>query len=142
MTLVPFLAKDILAAHGADPFAKAAFISSGVADEFLGAVTAFRQAGEPGLTDTNHLTLCMSLASLAICAGEPQLHAKLHGAAMALDYCLDHSLDNVKELGTTSGAHAAELCARLFGRMEAGSGVSFRSSHVDDLCAATCLRRS
>ena len=135
------LAKDVMALHGADPSAKVAFISSGLLDEFLSAVTTFRKAGEPGLTDTDHFVLTYAIASLTLCVGEPEVDAKLYDAAPALEYCLDHSFDVIQELGATSGAYSSELCAKLFGRLEVGSGFSFKQEHVDDLCAATLVAR-
>ena len=139
---MPFAAKDILQTLGADiTSGKAAFISSGLVDECLGVVTAYKEAGEAGLADTDHNTLTMSLQALTICAGEPEVDAKLHGAAAALEYCLDHSLDCAHEIGASSGAYGAELCAALFGRMEAGSGFNFKQAHVDELCAQLACQR-
>lgn len=138
------MAKDIWQLLGASiaTSGKAAFISSGLVDECLGVVTAYKEAGVAGLTDTDHMALTLSLSALAMCTGEPKVDAKLHGAAAALEYCLDHSLDSLHEAGSTSGAYAAELCAKLFGRMEADSGFRFKQAHVDTMCEAPCLRRA
>ena len=70
-----------------------------------------------GLRDTNHTVLTLSLTCLSQCASQPECAAKLRGVVSELAYCLDHSLDYIAEIGSTSGAYAAELCAQLFGRV-------------------------
>ena len=70
-----------------------AFMSSGLCDEFLGAVSAFARAGAAGLTDTINCGLTMVLSSLTICCHNPGCRAKLQALSSELSYCLDHSLD-------------------------------------------------
>ena len=91
----------------------------------------FAAAGLEGLRDTNHSTLALALCLLTACSTQPGCEAKIRGAATAIAFCLENSLDYMEELGGTTGAFAARLCCSIFGRDEGGSEFSFTQHHID-----------
>jgi hypothetical protein len=110
-----------------------ASVRSGLFDFCLDSIVAFATAGVEGLQDTDHSMLQVSLSFLPKTAGQPGCEAKIRGAASALAFSLEHSLDCVEELGWTTGAMAARVCCSVFGRDEGGSEFTFTAQHVSVL---------
>ena len=110
-----------------------AFVASSLFDICVEAVVAFAAAGREGLRDTNHTVLLLCLGYLAKCGTQPGCEAKIRGAATALVFCLENSLDFVEDVGNTTGSFAAKVCCSAFGRDEGGSEFSFTQQHVDSL---------
>jgi hypothetical protein len=111
----------------------AAFVASGLFDISVEAVEAFAAAGVEGLRDADHGVVITALGFLAKCGDEPGCEAKIRGAAGALAFCLENSLDAIEDMGMTSGSVAASLCCSVFGRDEGGSEFTFQQQHVDTL---------
>ena len=109
----------------------AAIVASGLFDICVEATEAFAAAGAEGLRDANHSAVLYALGFLAKCGRQPGCEAKVRGAAGAVAFCLENSLDVIEELGYTTGAMAAKLCCGTFGRDEGGSELSFTQQHVD-----------
>jgi len=107
-----------------------ACVRSGLFDFCLDSIVAFAAAGVEGLQDTDHGVLQVSLAFLPKIAGQPGCEAKIRGAASALAFSLEHSLDFMEELGWTTGAAAARVCCSVFGRDEGGSEFTFTAQHI------------
>ena len=108
-----------------------ACVRSGLFDFYLDVVVAFAAAGVEGLQDTDHSMLLMSLVYMPRIAGQPGCEAKIRGAASALAFSLEHSLDTLEELGYTTGAVAARVCCSVFGRDEGGSEFTFTAQHIE-----------
>ena len=89
-----------------------AFVASGLFDECISAVAAVAAAGVEGLHDTNHSALLSSLCALRNCRGQPGCEAKIRRLAPALAFCLEHDLDQMEQLGATTGSYAAQICTR------------------------------
>ena len=89
-----------------------AVVASGLFDECASAVAAVAAAGEEGLHDTNRTALLWSLGALRICRSQPGCEAKIRRLAPALDFCLEHDLDVIEQLGITTGSFAAQICTR------------------------------
>ena len=109
----------------------AACIASGLFDNCAEFVVAFAAAGLEGLHDTDHSPLTVALALLATCRTHPGCESKIRGAATALGFCLENSLDFMEELGATTGTAAARVCCSVFGRDEGGSEFAFTRHHID-----------
>ena len=109
----------------------AACVASGLFDICIEGVVAFAAAGVEGLRDTNHSVVLFLLGWLAKMGSQPGCGVKIRGAATALAFCLENSLDFMEELGFTSGAYAARVCCSVFGRDEGGSEFAFTQQHVD-----------
>jgi hypothetical protein len=108
-----------------------ACVASGVFDSCVEMVAAVAAAGVDGLDDTNHAVLIMALSFLPRCRTHPGCEAKIRGAAGALAFCLEHSLDQLVELGYTTGAIAARAICSVFSRDEGGSAFSFTPQHIE-----------
>jgi hypothetical protein len=89
-----------------------AMVASGLFDECANAVAVVAAAGVEGLHDTDHQALCMSLAMLRYCRSQPGCEAKIRQLAPALAFCLEHDLDSMEQLGSTSARFAAQICTR------------------------------
>ena len=109
----------------------AACLASGLFDIMVEIVVAFADAGLDGLRDTNNSMLTLALGLLAKCGAQPGCEAKIRGAATALGFCLENSLDCMEEMGLTTGAYAARVCCSVFGRDEGGSELTFTQQQVD-----------
>jgi len=107
-----------------------ACVRSGLFEFCLDSIVAFAAAGVEGLEDTDHYMLILSLGFLPKTAGQPGCEAKIRGAASALAFSLEHSLDVVEELGWTTGAMAARVCCSVFGRDEGGSEFTFTAQQI------------
>jgi hypothetical protein len=109
----------------------AACVASGLFDICLEAVVAFAAAGVEALGDTDHVAVFCSLAIVGSVRAQPGCEAKIRGAASALAFCLENSLNQIEEMGLTTGSVAAMLCCNVFGRDEGGSEFTFQQQHVD-----------
>ena len=89
-----------------------AIVASGLFDECASAVAAVAAAGVEGLHDTDHQALGMSLTLLRYCRSQPGCEAKLRQLAPALAFCLEHDLDCMEQLGSTTARFAAQICTR------------------------------
>ena len=107
-----------------------ACVRSGLFDFCLDSVIAFAAARVEGLEDTNHTVLNVCLGFVARTAGQPGCEAKIRGAASALAFSLEHSLDYLEEIGLTTGAMSARVCCRVFGRDEGGSEFTITAQHI------------
>eukprot|EP01043_Picozoa_sp_COSAG02_P018644 COSAG02_NODE_875_length_16279_cov_199.143078_14_plen_79_part_00 len=66
-----------------------------------------------GLGDVNHLALFFVLVVLRTCRQQPGAEARIRSLAPALEWCLEHDLDNIEQLGATTGSYAAQICESL-----------------------------
>ena len=119
--------------EAARPDLDACVATGGVFDICIEVVTAFASAGVAGLRDTNRGTITTALMLLSICHMQPGCEAKLRGAAKALTFAMQHSLEFIEAFGYTSGACAAKVCCCVFGRDEQGSEFTFTQEHIDVL---------
>jgi hypothetical protein len=87
-----------------------AIVASGLFDECVSAVAAVAAAGVEGLHDTNRMALLGSLIVLRNCRSQPGCEAKIRQLASALAFCLEHDLDCMEQLGSTTGSYAAQIC--------------------------------
>lgn len=118
-------------------------VSSGVFDICLEMIVAVASTGVDGLQDTDHCALFFALSVLQRCSSRPECEAKIRsGAATALRFCLEHSLEAAEEIGMTTGSVAAIACCDVFGRDEGGSEFTFTPLHIKMLTEAwsQCVR--
>jgi hypothetical protein len=125
----PYHVTRALAGQKARPDLEAA-VSTGLFDFCVEMVVAFASSGVDGLQDTNHAVLLMALSWLSKCSSVAGCEATIRGAATALAFCLENSLDFTEELGMTTGAYAAKVCCSVFGRDEGGSTFTFTPLHI------------
>ena len=126
---VAFFAMSAFAGQATRPDI-AACVASGVFDICVECVVAFAAAGVDGLCDTDYATT-LFLGLINVCRNHAGCEAKIRGAADALTFCLDNSLNFMEDVGCTSGAFAAMLCCSVFGRDEGGSEFTFTQANVD-----------
>jgi|EP01046_Picozoa_sp_COSAG06_P039352 hypothetical protein len=88
----------------------AACVKSGLFDSCLEAIRAVAAAGVDGLQDTHHGALYYALTMVRICRAQPGCEGRIRSAADALGFCLMNDLDQIAELGVTTGAMAAQIC--------------------------------
>jgi hypothetical protein len=108
-----------------------ACVSCGLFDFCVEMIVAVASAGVDGLQDTDHGALFKALGWLARCSSLAGCEAKIRGAATALAFCLEHSLDFAEEFGMTTGSYAAKVCCSVFGRDEGGSDFTFTPLHIE-----------
>ena len=87
-----------------------AIASSGLFEECASGVASFAVAGVDGLGDVNHGALLNTLCVLRNCRHQPGTEARIRSLAPALQWCLEHDLDWMEQLGMTTGSHAAQIC--------------------------------
>ena len=107
--LGPYFMTRLFAGQAARPDL-AAIVASGLFDMCVETVRAFAAAGVAGLEDTNHGVVWAALGFLSKCRFEPGCEGKIRGAAVALAFCLENSLDFVEEAGQTTGTYSVEQC--------------------------------
>jgi hypothetical protein len=88
----------------------AACVASGLFDSCLEAIRAVAAAGVDGLQDTHHGALYYALTMVRICRAQPGCEDRIRSAADALGFCLMNDLDQIADLGVTTGAMAAQIC--------------------------------
>ena len=109
-----------------------ACITLGVFDMCTEAIVAVASAGADGLHDVCHSATYCVLTILLKCSAQPECEAKIRSAAAALAFYLEHDLDMMQQVGTTTGAVAARLCCNVFGRDE-HSEFTFTPQHIEML---------
>ena len=87
-----------------------AVVSSGLFKECASGVASFAVAGVDGLGDVNHGAVCTTLTVLRNCRQQPGAEARIRSLAPALQWCLEHDLDWIEQLGMTTGSYAAQIC--------------------------------
>ena len=90
-----------------------AIVASGLFEECANGVASFAAAGVDGLGDVNHATLVHALIVLRSCRQQPGAEARIRSLAPALEWCLEHDLDYMEQLGITTGSYAAQICESL-----------------------------
>ena len=90
-----------------------AIVASGFFEECANGVASFAAAGVDGLGDVNHAGLLCALAVLRSCRQQPGAEARIRSLAPALEWCLEHDLDWMEQLGMTTGSYAAQICESL-----------------------------
>ena len=90
-----------------------AIVASGLFEECANGVASFAAAGVDGLGDVNRATLFCALHALRSCRQQPGAEARIRSLAPALEWCLEHDLDHVEQLGMTTGSYAAQICESL-----------------------------
>ena len=90
-----------------------AIVASGLFEECASGVASFAAAGVDGLGDVNHLALFFVLVVLRTCRQQPGAEARIRSLAPALQWCLEHDLDWVEQLGSTTGSYAAQICESM-----------------------------
>ena len=135
-----------------------AMVASGLFEECASGVASFAVAGVDGLGNVQHGALICALSVLQSCRQHPGAEARIRRLAPALKWCLEHDLDWLEQLGTTTGSYAAQICEFLaahcpatvqlpegilnmcvfagcgvFGRDEGDSEFSFTQQQVDVL---------
>jgi hypothetical protein len=117
----------------ADRLDKVQTVASGLFDISIDAVREFEARGVAGVEDTDYFGIYRALDVIKTCMDQPGCEAKVRGVASGLAFCLDHNLESAGDMGLSSGANAAMVCASCFGRDEGESQFSFAQKHVDDL---------
>ncbi len=105
-------------------------VSCGLFDFCVELVVAFASAGVEGLQDTAHPVVFFAICLVHKCRSQVGCEAKIRGVAPSLLFCLEHSLDQMKDIGMTTGSYAARLCCAVFGRDEGGSEFTFTPEHI------------
>ena len=90
-----------------------AMVASGLFEECVNGVASFAAAGVDGLGDVDHGALSYALVILRICRQQPGAEARIRSLAPALEWCLEHDLDWMEQLGMTTGSYAAQICESL-----------------------------
>ena len=90
-----------------------AIVASGLFEECANGVASFAAAGVDGLGDVNHQALFYALVVLRTCRQQPGAEARIRSLAPALEWCLEHDLDYMEQLGATTGSYAAQICESL-----------------------------
>ena len=96
-----------------------AIIASGLFEECASGVASCAAAGADRLVrtsdmyDVNHTCLFFALTVLNNCHQQPGAEARTRSLASALKWCLEHDLDWMQQLGTTTGSYAAQICESL-----------------------------
>ena len=90
-----------------------AIVASGLFEECANGVASFAAAGVDGLGDVNHVALGWALTILRTCRQQPGAEARIRSLAPALEWCLEHDLDWIEQLGYTTGSYAAQICESL-----------------------------
>ena len=118
--------------------AKAAFVAAGLFDFCISIVEAFAEAGGEGTDGVHCYVLYAAIGRLREMWQEPGCIQKIRAIASPLSFCLEpaHDLVLMEQLGLSSGASAAKVCALVFGRDEGGSGFGFTRAQIDSMCAA------
>eukprot|EP01043_Picozoa_sp_COSAG02_P030085 COSAG02_NODE_1904_length_10439_cov_157.636267_7_plen_688_part_00 len=111
------------------------FIEKGVIDVSISALKAYELHGPTKVNEANVLTIWCALellAQLDLTTPEAQsIVQKLAGIPTTLQFVLDHELVHFSELGYTTSATTARVCALAFGKEEEGSMFTFSQSLVD-----------
>ena len=89
----------------------AACVSSGLFDVCLEAVRAFEARGLEGLRTVSSLSIYYSLRIVSACLSYPGCTHKIRAVSSALGFCPENSVEVAAEVGQTSCAIAAGLCA-------------------------------
>jgi hypothetical protein len=118
--------------------AKAAFVAAGLFDFCISIVEAFAEARGEGTDGVSCYVLIAAIGRLKEMWEEPGCIQKIRAIASALSFCLEPAHDFVlsQQLGVSTGASAAKVCALVFGRDEGGSGFDFTQVQIDSMCAA------
>ena len=87
-----------------------AVVASEMFEECANGIAAVAAAGVEGLDDTNHRVLDWMLGILKNCRTQPGCEARIRQLAPALQFCMEHDLDMLQQLGHTTGSSAASLC--------------------------------
>ena len=90
-----------------------AIVASGLFEECASGVACVAAADADELGDVNHGALFAALGILRNCRQHPGAEAKIRSLAPALRWCLEHDLDYMEQLGITTAAYAAQICASL-----------------------------
>ena len=90
-----------------------AIVTSGLFEECANGVASFAAIGVDGLGDVNRTALLLALSVLRTCRQQPGAEARIRSLAPALEWCLEHDLDFLEQLGMTTGSYAAQICESL-----------------------------
>ena len=90
-----------------------AIVASGLFEECANGVASFAAAGVDGLGDVNRIALLNALIVLRTCRQQPGAEVRIRSLAPALEWCLEHDLDVLEQLGMTTGSYAAQICESL-----------------------------
>ena len=101
-----------------------ALVASGLFDECANAVAAVAAAGVEHLHDTDHNALGFSLVMLRYCRSQPGCEAKIRQLAPALAFCLEHDLDCMEQIGSTTARFAAQICTRYYPKLAIASATA------------------
>ena len=86
-----------------------AIVSSGLFEECASGVASFAGWTWMGW-GTSTMELYCALSVLRNCRQQPGAEARIRSLAPALKWCLEHDLDYMEQLGTTTGSYAAQIC--------------------------------
>ena len=90
-----------------------AIVASGLFEECASGVASLTAAGVDGAGDVDHYALLSALSILRNCRQQPGAEARIRSLAPALEWCLEHDLDWMEQLGFTTGSYAAQICESL-----------------------------
>eukprot|EP01046_Picozoa_sp_COSAG06_P077601 COSAG06_NODE_25347_length_639_cov_0.953704_2_plen_126_part_00 len=91
----------------------AACVTSGLFDMCLELVRAFEAGGVEGLQTVSSFSIYLALSAVAKCLTYPGCSRKVREVASALAFCLENNVDAAEEVGQTTSAVAALICASL-----------------------------
>lgn len=116
---------------------KEAFVSTGLFDEFIAALSAVEQRGAELLRQDTDLMIMTHavLKALRLFADDPVCERKIRSVAAGLRLCLEVDATFLAEFGISTGSGSALICARVFGRDEEHSDLGFTQPHVDNMLA-------
>ena len=72
-----------------------------------------RSLGLEWMAATSTVQLCLRADVLRTCRQQPGAEARIRSLAPALEWCLEHDLDHIEQLGYTTGSYAAQICESL-----------------------------
>ena len=70
---------------------------------------------------------------------QPDCRAKVRGIASSLAFVLANDLMVIEDIGLTTAATAANICAGVFGRDDGEREFVFTQKHVDTMCVSNRL---
>ena len=84
-------------------------IATGLFDECVAGIEAVVAGGTEHLHDVAGCSLFYALRVVLNCRSQPKCEARIRSLASALDFCIEHDFELIKEIGATTAANAASI---------------------------------
>ena len=85
-------------------------LNEALIDILLEMLDAFAARGTDGLLDTHAYLICHVLSLLKESRALPSFEPKIRTRAETLQFCLENSIDGMRDTGTATGAYATQIC--------------------------------